>query len=218
MKTSIFKVMTDPRSFMKALLEKKGVRFPLAIVWVIGMVYLMRQAAGFQLSFYFSYGLIILAAAILAIPFGYGILYLFGSLLYWTGKLFKGQASFKQLYLANGYGRVPEVFVLISWLLIAILLGQATFTQVYILNGLPNYLTILMFTQIFFYIWEFIISLHTIGQVQGFSAWMGLWNYILAGVLLLIISFFFEFALATIFSLNAQGAKSSIGLILGLII
>jgi hypothetical protein len=217
MKKSIFKVMTDPRGFIKSLVSKNISKVPLYIVWVIGMVYLMRQGAGFQLSFRFSYGWIVLAAAILAIPFGYGILYLFSILLYWSGKLFKGKANFKDLVLAVGYGRVPEIFVLISWLLIVLLLGQATFTQVYILNGLPNFLTVLLYTQLFFYIWEFVICLHTIGEVQGFSAWMALWNYILGGALLMVVAFFLEFAAASIFSLNTDGAKSSISLILGLI-
>ena len=70
--------------------------------------------------------------------------------------------------------------------------------------------------QLFFYVWGFVISLHTIGQVQGFSAWMSLWNYILAGVIVLVIALLVEFAIAMIFSLNIHGADG-ISKLIGLI-
>ena len=120
MSNNIFQVMTDPRKFVRGLGKKRMGTMPGALAWVIGMVYLIRQAASFQLSLYYPYGYILLAAVIFAIPFGYFIIYIFSFFLYWTGKLFKGCASYGDLFTASAYGKVPEVFVLTSWLLLTI--------------------------------------------------------------------------------------------------
>ncbi len=216
MKRSIFKVMVDPRGYIRTLPKEKVGKMPIFLAWVIGMVYLMRQATGFQLSFYFPYGWIVLAAVILAIPVGYIIMYLFTFFIYWAGKLFKGNGTYRQLFSATAYARVPEIFVLLSWMFLIALLGQVTFTQVYVMVGLPPIIATLLFVQIVFYFWEFITSLHTIGEVQGFSAWMSLWNYILAGVIVLLIAFFVEFIVAIAFSLDPREG-SALGSVLGLI-
>ena len=94
MRKNIFNVMNDPRGFIRSLPKKRIGRMPFFLAWVIGMVYLMRQSAGFQLSFYFPYGFVVLGAAILALPVGFISIYLFTFFLYWAGKLFKGKASF----------------------------------------------------------------------------------------------------------------------------
>jgi len=204
MKKNIFSVMVNPRGFIKSLTPNQVGKAPLLLFWVIGMVYLMRQATQFELSYYFSYGWVFVAAVVLAIPFGYIIMHIFTFFIYWAGKLFKGKASYRQLFSATSYARVPQTFVLISWVLLVSLLGQVAFTQVYVLVGLPPVISALLFVQIVFYIWEFVISLHTIGEVQEFSAWMSLWNYILAAVIVLLISFFIQFLVAIAFSLDPR--------------
>jgi len=206
MKKSIFKVMTDPRGFIRSLPATKVGNIPILLAWVIGMVYLMRQAVGFQLSLYYPFGAVLIVAAVLAIPFGYIILYLFSFFIFWAGKLFKGKATYSQIVSAAGYARVPEIFIVISWLLLALILGQATFTGVYGLPDLPMFITTLLYVQIVFYIWEFVITLHTIGEVQGFSAWMSLWNCILAGVIVVIISLAIQLIISIVFSFQIAGS------------
>ena len=204
---NIFKVMSDPRGYIRSLPKAKIGRLPIYLAWVIGMLYLMRQSASYNLSLEYSFGMILVAAAILAIPFGYIIMYLFTFFVYWAGKLFKGKASYSELFSAAGYGRVPEIFVVITWLILALILGQATFTQIYVMQGLPTIISALLYIQIVFYIWGFVITLHTIGEVQGFSAWMSLWNCILAGALLILISLAIELIVAVVFSIQVSGAE-----------
>lgn len=202
MKKNIFKVMSDPRGFMRSLRKCQIGKVPLYLLWVIGMVYLIRQAVGYQLSLYFPYGIILLSCAILAIPFGFIILYLYAFFLFWAGKLFKGKATYGELVSAAGYGRVPEIFVVFAWLLLALVLGQATFSHIYVLNGLPPFIMTMLYVQIFFYIWEFVITLHTIGEVQGFSAWMAIWNCVLAGVIVVLISMAAQLLVSLTFSIS----------------
>lgn len=208
MTKNIFRVMVDPRGFIRSISKSAMGTMPVFLAWVIGLVYLIREAASFQLSLYYPYGWILLVAAVLAIPVGYIIIYIFSFFLLWAGKLFKGKGSYGEIFTASAYGRVPEVFVLVSWLLLTVLLQQATFTQIYVLPQLPQIIAILLFVQIVFYLWEFVISLHTLGEVQGFSAWMGLWNYILAGVLLVLVELFVQFLVASMFSLTIYGAET----------
>jgi hypothetical protein len=209
MKKNIFKVMIDPRGFIKEIPTSKIGKIPLLLAWVVGLVILMREAAGFQLSLTIPFSYILLGCLLLAIPFGYIILNLFSLLILWSGKLFKGIASYNQIVSALTYSRVPEIFVVICWVLIILLLGPSAFTQIYVLMELPQIVMILIFTQTFFYIWEFVISLHTIGQVQGFSAWMSLWNLILSGVILMAIAFFFELLIALFFQVPTSGGSAT---------
>ena len=205
---NIFKVMTDPRGFMKSLPKEKIGKMPLSLAWVIGMVVLFREAAAFQLSFYFPYWVVLLAAVIFAIPFGYLVNYVFSIFVYWSGKVFKGKGTFKELFSAVAYGCVPKVFILLAWLLMVIVIGQAVFTQAYILMGLPQLITILLFVQIIFYIWEFVITLHTIGETQGFSAWMSLWNLIFAGLLFFIIDLIIGVIIASIWGFDMSNSSN----------
>jgi|GEM_PF-2509604 len=209
MKKNIFRVMIDPRGFIKEIPASKMGKVPLLLAWIVGLVFVFRQSAGFELSLTMPFKYILLGCILLAIPFGYIILNLFSLLILWSGKLFKGIASFNQILSALTFSRVPEIFVVICWGLIILLLGPAAFTQIYVLMELPQIVMILIFTQMFFYIWEFVISLHTIGQVQGFSAWMSLWNLILSGVILMAIAFLFEFLVALFFQVPTSGGSAT---------
>ena len=131
----------------------------------------------------------------------------------WSGKIFKGKATFKELFSAVAYGCVPKVFILISWVLMVILIGQAAFTQAYILMGLPQIISILLFIQITFYIWEFVITLHTIGETQGFSAWMSLWNLIFAGVLFFVVDLVIAIIIASIWGFDMSHSSNVSALI-----
>ena len=208
MKRSIFTVMTDPRGYMRDLPKEKMGWIPLFLAWVIGMVYLLGTAVAINLGMHFSFGAIIVGAAILAIPFAYLKIYIFAFFLYWAGWLFKGKASYRELFSAAGYGMVPDFFVLLAWFFFLILFGRATFVPGMVTSSPSLLVTLLLFSQLVFSVWGFIISLHTVGEVQQFSAWMSLWNYILAFVLIALVDLLIKFILSVIFSLQMSGVDS----------
>ena len=208
MKRSIFSVMTDPRGFMRDLPKEKMGTMPLYLAWVIGFVYLLKDAASLQLSMHYSFAMILLIAAVIAIPLAFIGLYIFAFFLFWAGKLFKGKANYKELFSAAAFGRVPEFIVLLCWFLLVMYFGEATFSWKTISAAGSIYISILLFAQTVFYIWGFVISLHTVGEVQKFSAWMSLWNYILAFVLIVLVSLFIQFLVAIVFSLKMYGVDS----------
>nr|MCH9811343.1 YIP1 family protein [bacterium] len=127
MKRSIFSMMTDPRGYMRDLPKEKMGGMPLFLAWVIGMVYLLGTALAVNLGAHYSYGVIIIAAAILAIPFAYLKVYIFAFFLYWAGWLFKGKASYRALFSAAAYGMVPDFFILLAWFFFLLIFGRATF-------------------------------------------------------------------------------------------
>lgn len=213
MKMNIFKVMTDPRGFMKSLKADRMGKMPLYLAWVIGMCYLLTRAQSLQLSQLYAYGYVVLVAAILAIPVGYLMMYVSSFFIYWAGKIFKGKASYLQLFSANAYAKVPEMFVLISWAILVVVLGPVAFMQSGLYVQLPVFVMVMLVLQLFFQVWAFIISLHTIGQVQGFSAWMALWNIIIAFVIIFFIDLFILFLLQLVLSTNTTQVSTLISII-----
>lgn len=208
MKKSIFTVMTDPRGFIRSLPRNLIGTMPMFLAWVIGMVYLFREAVSLQLSNSYSFPLIVLVVVLLAIPVAYIGVYIFAFFLFWSGKLFKGKATYKELFTAAAFGRVPEIFILLSWFFLLAYYGDSAFSWKVITTSTSLYITTILIVQVVFYVWGFVISLHTVGEVQGFSAWMSLWNYILAYVLIVIVSLFLEFVVAVVFSLQMGGVDT----------
>jgi hypothetical protein len=208
MKRSIFTVMTDPRGFIRDVPRKKIGTMPIFLAWVLGMVYLLREATALQVSNTYSFWLILLVAVVLAIPVAYVGMYVFAFFIFWSGKLFKGKGAYKELFTAAAFGRVPEFFVLLSWFFLLTYYGKGAFNWQTITTGASLYVTALLIAQLVFYVWGFVISLHTVGEVQKFSAWMSLWNYILAYLLMFVVLLFVEFLVAVIFSLHMGGVDT----------
>ncbi|MCH9617191.1 MAG: hypothetical protein SP4CHLAM5_03550 [Chlamydiia bacterium] len=208
MKKSIFTVMSDPRGFIRAIPRKKIGTMPIFLAWVIGVVYLLREATALQASNSYGFWLILLVSVVLAIPVAYIGMYVFAFFLFWSGKLFKGKGTYKEIFTAAAFGRVPEFFVLLSWFFLLTYFGKEAFDWQAMGASGSLYVAALMIAQLVFYVWGFVISLHTVGEVQKFSAWMSLWNYILAYLLILIVSLFLEFLVAVIFSLHLGGVDT----------
>lgn len=208
MKRSVFSVMTDPRGYIRDLPKEKEGRIPIFLAWVIGMVYVLGAAFSLNLGSEYSFGLIILLAVILAIPLAYIKVFIFAVFLYWAGWLFKGKASCRKLFSAAAFGMVPDFFILLGWFFLLILFGRSTFIPKMITSSPTLLVTLILLSQIVFFVWGFVITLHTIGEVQKFSAWMSLWNYILAFVLIGLVDLLVKFILAMAFSLQLGGVDT----------
>ena len=184
---SVWRIMIEPRKFMREY-DPSLSRFNWLIAWLLGTVVLFSKAFAFSLGMSYSLLGIILFALVLGIPVGYLMIYLYSFLLYWTGKVFRGQATFCQIKEAYTWTRILEVFPLISWLLLTALFGREAFTPLFLsYESYSLIITGLIGLQGVAQIWETIILFHTLGEVQKLSAWVTIWNVLFASVLLLII-------------------------------
>lgn len=197
-KRSPFNIMVDPRGFMRGvMLRKKASGWFLA--FMTGMVWLFSKAYAFDLGLHYSLMQILVGSLILAIPVGYGLIHLVSIFLYWTGKIFNGKSSYSGVYQSYLWTRVPELFFLISWLGLVGVFGVQAFTPFLSGEGLiPMVVMALVGIQVIFAFWQVIILLHALGEVQGISSWIAIWNVLLTWVIMMILDAGFNMLIAKI--------------------
>jgi hypothetical protein len=134
----------------------------------------------------------IIALAVFIGPLGGLIsLWILSHLLRLTGKWIGGIGNRVHLKTAIAWAAVPAVFALPLWIPELLLFGSDMFTsETPKLDAQPALGIVLVatgFAEITLGIWSLVLLCNTVAEVQGFrSAWRGLGNLVLAGLLLLI--------------------------------
>ncbi len=186
-KKNVFRVMTNPRGFIRDF-SPSWRRYSWLIAWVFGTVLLMSKAFAFSIGMKYSAGTIFLWSVVFGIPAGFIGIYLYSFFLYVTGKIFRGNASFQQVMDAYVWTRVVEVFPFLSWICLMGLFGKYAFTPDFLDSQKYMFLvSALVGVQAAAQVWEVVILFHTLGEVQGLSAWITIWNVLFASVLFLIV-------------------------------
>ena len=113
-------------------------------------------------------------------------LYGFASLYGWTGRMLGGHANSIEVRAALAWAQIPIIAAAVIG--IAGALAGVPYPDL-VPGALPHFTRSfgeLALLELFFGWWGFIVSLHTLGEVQGFSAWRALGS-ILLGVLVMIV-------------------------------
>ena len=140
-----------------------------------------------------SLSFVIIMSLVLAIPIGAIALSFYSLLLLWTGKLLKGGATYYQIRSAVSWSNVPTLFNCAMWVIFLAMFGgrlfQAGFPE-FPLAGAEAFVFMgLMLITLVTSVWGFIILLLTLGQVQGYSAWMALLNVVFIFLILIGVSY-----------------------------
>ncbi len=120
------------------------------------------------------------------------LLYLHAAALRWTGSWIGGKATTLQIFIADAWGNIAAVPVLLLWIPQLLILGPETFSgNASGLNDLPLLLQLLILgfssLQIVFSIWGFIVMLNCLAQAQKFSIWKALANHLMVILLLILL-------------------------------
>lgn len=182
-----FSMWVKPRETIAKIVDfNVNYRFGI-LCYIYGLYYSFQVLQ--QLSFGKAMGLplCILIALAAAFPVGYILLNISSFFLFLLGKVIKGKATFKQIRSASFWSTVPNVVIIVLWIVLMIAVGGQAFVMGYekALMGAAAYINMgVQLANIVLGVWGFIIFLHALGQVQGFSAWMALLNSFLAGITL----------------------------------
>src|SRR5699024_9361397 len=116
---------------------------------------------------------------------------LYSLFIFWIGKLFKGQASWKETSHAFAWGQVPLLGpVLISWPFHLYLFREELFTsnQVY----LDSQQMMLYYTatgvDVIFSLWYIIVLSQAMSSSYNIFRWIGFVSYLLSGLFIVAIS------------------------------
>ena len=185
-----FSIWTKPRATIQQIVETDPQRLVLLLAALGGFSTVLDRASMRNMGDRLEWPMLFLVAAIVGPLAGIVTLYLGGVLLRWTGRWIGGQASSQHIRAAMAWSSVPEIWALLLWIPELALFGQELFTSTTPLLDANPSLNIAMLgfaaLGILMAVWQFVIFLKCLGQVQGFSAWKALGNSIMASMVVLL--------------------------------
>ncbi|GAF14276.1 hypothetical protein JCM19046_2214 [Bacillus sp. JCM 19046] len=190
-----FKVWIDPRGVTNRAVKVESDKGRDGVLFLIA--YIAAVLTTFT-SFTWEEPVSFLFVAVVAIIAGVVVaplsLYLYPLLIKWIGSWFEGKANTFELRVAVVYSSiVPNILISLLSLPFIVMIGE-----IYFLENSDMYsftqpavnlwgAWVLLFLSLGLGIWVFVIQLHAIGEVHGFSAWKALLVQFLLGLMLFFI-------------------------------
>lgn len=185
---------TNPRKTIREIINIKPRKGMFLLAMIFGLQYMLNFAHSFSLGMYFHPLFILIASIVVSPLLGYFWFYLFGVCLYWTGKIFKGQAKFAQILSSVAWSSVPYIINILMWFLF---LATSTFT-IFVQYSEGYTFFFISIISLITAVWSLVIILKCLIEVQDYSFWKSIGNYLLSLALyflvLFIIGSFFAFA------------------------
>ena len=184
------RIWVEPRRTIAAIVKyNPGYLFPL-LAAIYGLPMLFHFAQNLSLGQNYSLTAIIIVCLILCALAGTIGITIVTALLTWTGKWIGGKGSFKNIRAAVAWSNVPIVINIAMWFVLIGFFGNqvflANFPEMAFMGKELGIVSLVYLIESIMSIWSFIIMLHTLGEVQGFSAWRALLNVIIPFVLVMI--------------------------------
>lgn len=180
-------------------------------LWVLAVL------SGLPMLLHFSQGALLgkehsvlgILIAIALFSFLSGILTItVGSLLcFWTGKWIGGKATFSTTRTAVAWSNAPHLVTILMWVLLIVAFKETLFNGQYLEtqhSGLQLTLIGAGLVQFVCSIWSMVILVKGLAEVQGFSAWKGLLNVVLA----VVVVFLLLWVLALLLTWASKGMPS----------
>lgn len=179
-----FSMWLHPRRTIRQIVETDPERLVLLLAAVGGIAQALANAESKSNGDKVSLTSVLLISLILGPLMGVFSLWLGSIILRWTGGWIGGQADARRVRTALAWANVPQIWSLLLWIPALLLFGAELFTKATpiieassLLSAL--YLVFSIGTAVIG-VWSFVVFLHSLGEVQGFSAWKALLNSFLA--------------------------------------
>ena len=179
-----FSMWWHPRRTIRQIVAANPDRLVLLLAAIGGIVQGFANAESKSKGDKTSLAAVLLISLIVGPLMGVFGLWLSGLLLRWTGGWIGGQADARRVRTAVAWSNVPMVWSLLLWIPAILLFGAELFTTATPIIEASSLLSALYLV---FSIgtavigaWSFVVFLHSLGEVQGFSAWKALLNSLLA--------------------------------------
>lgn len=188
--TPWFSIWTKPRKTIQQIIESDPEKLVLLLAGIAGISRALDRASLKSMGDRLDWPIIVVIALIAGPIGGILMLYIAGALVKWTGSWIDGQGTPEKIRAALAWSSVPVVWVLPLWIPEIAIFGQELFTtQTPRIDASLSLALLLMafgLLEVTVGIWTIVILAKCIGQVQGFSAWKGLGNLLLAGLVLFV--------------------------------
>lgn len=187
-------IWTKPRATIRAIVEYDPMYRFLLLCGLYGFPMGMNFAQNFSLGQVMSVPFILLMVLIFSVFIGMLGVTISSGLLFLTGKLLDGKASFKQTRAVVLWANVPNVINIITWVVLLGTFGSSIFLNVFpetvFTPGQTLLLGLIFLIQTAVSIWSFVIMLRGLEEVQKFSVWKAILNIIIPFITVVVVLWF----------------------------
>ncbi|HSX13176.1 MAG TPA: YIP1 family protein, partial [Chlamydiales bacterium] len=149
---------------------------------------------------------------------GYVIFSIWGWVILWTGKLFKGAGDFKSVRASFAWSNVPMIVSDIIWIITLAVMGASLFTAqqsgagpsggANLAQGPAILLLAFALIKVLMSVWSLVICISALAEVQRFSVLKAIGNLILSAIVVGIVIGVLGFAITSFMGNPAQSAAS----------
>jgi hypothetical protein len=179
-----------PRDTIRRIVRGDPSHLVLPLAAAGGLFQTLTRASDKNAGDLLSLPVVLLLAVTLGPVFGIIGLYIGGALLHFTGRWLGGAGSREEIRASIAWGTVPALWGGLLWVPILALAGHAIFRSDFgedEANAIALLITGgMLLVQAGAYVWSVFTGLHSLAEVQGFSAWRALGNATLGGLVLLV--------------------------------
>lgn len=166
-------------------------------LWILAIIYgfssLLGMFQSVSLGTHLGAISIFLIALVMSPIWGYLFFSIWAWIIYWTGRLFKGEGTIKDVRATVAWASVPTIVSDLVWIMSMMMFGAALFVTP---DGLNNQLAqnstylLLAFAliKVVMSVWTLVIGISALAEVQGFSILRAIGNIILGCIFTLIIA------------------------------
>ena len=185
-------IWTEPRATIAQIVAHQ----PNRSLWLLGAIYgfcsLMNLFQAAEIGEVMKTGPALILVILLAPIWGYVNFSVWSWFVRWVGKCLKGQGSFAALRAAYAWSAVPLIVNVPLWLLMVVLFGHQlflNFSDSYLFTNSQRLVIFLfLITKVIVSIWSLVIYLNALAEVQKFSILKAIFNVLLTGALLVVLT------------------------------
>ena len=186
-------IWLKPRATIRQIVTTNPEHHVVALAAAAGVVQTLLNAVNEKYGDEFGLLPILLFALVLAPIFGVVMLYVVAVLLRWTGRWLGGVGTLRDLRAAIAWGSAPTVMGGVGMLVALLVAGHDLFSTVQ--PWLARNPVLMMIAGVGLVVqgvtamWSFFTGLKCVAEVQEFSAWKALGNYVLVIVIMIAVVF-----------------------------
>ena len=184
-------VWTNPRETIREIVKTNPNRSFYWLSAIYGLPTAFSVAQNYSFADFMPFWAILVASFALCTVIGAIGISITAWLLQFTGRWLGGKGQYTSIRSAIAWSNVPNTVVILMWLVLICVFGDLLFMKGFEhahFGGFETGLIFLVFLiQTIAAIWGFIIMLSMLGEVQGFSAWMGLLNVLIPFSIIAVI-------------------------------
>ena len=205
-------IWTRPRRTIRAIIAQDPSLHVVFLACLYGIAQVLDRASSRNAGDALSIPAIFAIAVIGGPLMGLLTIWIFSYAVRITGGWIGGRADDTQVRAAVIWGLVPTVSALLLWVPYLAVIGREMFTsEAPRMTAQPAHaavLLVLMMVELVLWVWSIVLMCNTVAEVQGFqSAWKGLGNVLLAGVIMLVTLLAVVFATMLTMTAIAAGTR-----------